>query len=82
MDAVAFAATIGGSIVGLAGVLVGAWGISQQRASGRELADCSTSTSVNWHGVRGCSIVALRSTKKCWHSSRSGRNALKQQNAL
>ena len=38
MDAVALAATIGGSAVALAGVGVTAWSIRQQRASARELA--------------------------------------------
>jgi hypothetical protein len=38
MDYVALAATIGGSMVAIVGVGVTAWGISQQRASARELA--------------------------------------------
>jgi hypothetical protein len=38
MDAVALAATIGGSVVALAGVGVTAWGIKQQRESAKELA--------------------------------------------
>jgi Tfp pilus assembly protein PilN len=38
MDWVAFAATVGGSAVALAGVTVTAWGIAQQRKSARELA--------------------------------------------
>jgi hypothetical protein len=38
VDAVALAATIGGSAVGLAGVGVTAWSIRQQRASAKELA--------------------------------------------
>lgn len=37
MDAVALAATIGGSIVALAGVGATAWGIKQQRESAKEL---------------------------------------------
>jgi hypothetical protein len=38
LDAVALAATIGGSVVALAGVGAAAWGVAQQRASARELA--------------------------------------------
>jgi hypothetical protein len=38
VDAVALAATIGGSAVALAGVGVTAWGVGQQRASAKELA--------------------------------------------
>jgi hypothetical protein len=38
MDTVALAATIGGSVVGLAGVAVTAWGAWQQRKSTREVA--------------------------------------------
>jgi hypothetical protein len=37
MDAVALAATIGGSLVGLAGVGATAWGATQQRDSAKEL---------------------------------------------
>ena len=37
MDAVALAATIGGSVVALAGVGATAWGIKQQRESAKEL---------------------------------------------
>ena len=39
MDAVALAATIGGSLVALAGVGVTAWGVRQQRDSAKELAE-------------------------------------------
>jgi hypothetical protein len=39
MDAVALAATVGGSVVALAGVGVTAWGAKQQRASAKELAE-------------------------------------------
>jgi hypothetical protein len=38
VDAVALAATIGGSLVALAGVGVTAWGINQQRESAKDLA--------------------------------------------
>ena len=38
MDSVAFAATIGGSVVALAGVEATAWSVSQQRKSAQELA--------------------------------------------
>lgn len=38
MDAVALAATVGGSVVALGGVSVTAWGIWQQRESAKELA--------------------------------------------
>lgn len=38
MDTVALAATIGGSLVGLAGVVATGWGASQQRELSRELA--------------------------------------------
>ena len=37
MDGVALAATIGGSVVALAGVGATAWGIKQQRESAKEL---------------------------------------------
>ena len=39
MDSVALAATIGGSVVALAGVGATAWGIKQQRESAKELED-------------------------------------------
>jgi hypothetical protein len=39
VDTVALAATIGGSVVALAGVGVTAWGIRQQRLSSREVAE-------------------------------------------
>ena len=43
MDAVALAATLGGSVVALAGVGATAWGIKQQRESAKEL-DASRQT--------------------------------------
>ena len=38
MDSVALAATIGGSVVALAGLAVSAWSVRQQRESAKELA--------------------------------------------
>jgi hypothetical protein len=39
VDSVALAATIGGSVVALAGVAAGMWSVTQQRQSSNELAD-------------------------------------------